>query len=73
MGILLVGRKGRWEWWTKKFKVSKIIETIKLKDDDFRKREDLSPNYYQSMPISAQFEDDPGSRRRYRAWNNLAG
>ena len=44
----------------KKFKVSQIIETIKLKDDDFRKREDLSPNYYQSMPISAQFEDDPG-------------
>ena len=54
------GRKGRWEYWTKKFKVSQIIETIKLKDDDFRKREDLSPNYYQSMPISAQFEDDPG-------------
>ena len=60
MGILLVRKERKMGILDKKFKVSQIIETIKLKDDDFRKREDLSPNYYQSMPISAQFEDDPG-------------
>ena len=54
------GRRGRWEWWTKKFKVSKNLEITELVDEEFRWVEDLSPNHYQSMPLLAQFQDDPG-------------